>query len=126
MVALWATFVPCFLWIFLAGPYLEQIAARPRLTAALAAITSAVVGVILNLSIWFGLHVLFADVTRTRIGPLSIALPDPASLGLTALGLSVLAALLVLGLKRRLGQTLVLMAPAGLATQYASTGNWLY
>ena len=63
-LTLWVTFTPCFLWIFAGAPYLEWIASRPRLTGALAAITAAVVGVILNLSIWFGLHVLFARVDR--------------------------------------------------------------
>jgi len=118
LVALWATFVPCFLWIFLAGPYLEQIAARPRLTGALAAVTSAVVGVILNLSIWFGLHVLFATVTRTTYGPLSLPLPDPTSLAPVALGLTIMAGLLMLVAKRSMVQTLMLVALAGLAGYY--------
>lgn len=63
VLALWVTFTPCFLWIFLAGPYLDRIAGNPRLSAALRAITAAVVGVIANLSVWFALHVLFARVT---------------------------------------------------------------
>lgn len=117
-VALWATFVPCFLWIFLAGPYLEQIAARPRLSAALAGITAAVVGVIANLSVWFGLHVLFGAVVRLEDGPLSLPWPVLNSLNPTALGLTVLAGLLMLVAKRGLGQTLALMALAGLASHY--------
>ena len=121
LVALWATFVPCFLWIFLAGPYLEQIAARPRLTGALSAITSAVVGVILNLSIWFGLHVLFDTVTRTTYGPLSLPLPDPSSLDPMALGLTILAGVLMLMAKRSMVQTLMLVALAGLAGHYLAT-----
>lgn len=112
-VALWATFMPCFLWIFLAGPYLDQIAARPRLSAALQAITAAVVGVILNLSVWFALHVLFEDVTHQAIGPLSMPIPDPTSLNITALGLTILAAALMLGLKRGLGETLAVLAIIG-------------
>jgi len=116
VVTLWATFVPCFLWIFLAGPYLQQIAARPRLTAALNAITSTVVGVILNLSIWFGLHVVFGRVTRFEAGPLSLPWPDPGCLDLVALGLSLLAAVLMMAAKRGMGQTLTLMATAGLAS----------
>ena len=59
-VALWATFVPCFLWIIAGAPYIEWITKQPRLKGALAAITAAVVGVILNLAIWFALHVFFA------------------------------------------------------------------
>lgn len=118
LVALWATFVPCFLWIFLAGPYLEQIAARPRLSGALTAITAAVVGVILNLSIWFGLHVLFDTLVHLDLGPLSLPWPDPASLNLQALGLTGLAALLMLGAKRGMAQTVGLMALAGIASHF--------
>jgi len=57
----WTTFLPCFLWIFLGAPHIEQLRGNQKLTAALSAITSAVVGVILNLALWFGLHVLFPD-----------------------------------------------------------------
>ena len=58
------TFVPCFLWIFLGAPYVETLRSNRALSAALAAISAAVTGVILNLALWFGLHVLFADVGR--------------------------------------------------------------
>ncbi len=70
IVTLWMTFTPCFLWIFTGAPYIDALAYRPRLRGALAAVTAAVVGVILNLSLWFALHVIFADVTLTRFGPL--------------------------------------------------------
>ena len=66
-VALWATFAPCFLWIFAGAPYIEWITKQPRLKGALAGITAAVVGVILNLAIWFALHVFFAKVTLIEI-----------------------------------------------------------
>jgi len=75
MVTLWVTFTPCFLWIFAGAPYIDWISSQPRLTGALSAITAAVVGVILNLSIWFGLHVLFAEVNQTNWGPLTLWLP---------------------------------------------------
>ncbi len=58
LITTWATFVPCFLWIFLGAPHLEQLRGVGTLTAALSAVTAAVVGVILNLALWFGLHVL--------------------------------------------------------------------
>ena len=74
-VTLWATFAPCFLWIFAAAPYVEWINAQPRLKGALSAITAAVVGVILNLGIWFGLHVFFGTVTRIETGPLTLWTP---------------------------------------------------
>jgi len=59
LITTWVTFVPCFLWIFLGAPHIEQLRGNTRLTAALSAVTAAVVGVILNLAVWFGLHALF-------------------------------------------------------------------
>ena len=59
LVTTWATFVPCFLWIFLGGPHIEQLRGNEGLTSALSAVTAAVVGVVLNLAVWFGLHVIF-------------------------------------------------------------------
>ncbi len=97
-LALWVTFTPCFLWIFLAGPYLEKISAQPRLSAALRAITAAVVGVIGNLSVWFALHVLFDRVTPNGI--LAMPLPDWTSFNLLAFLLTALAATLMLALNR--------------------------
>ncbi len=96
-VTLWVTFVPCFIWIFAGAPYIDRIAAQPRLSGALAAITAAVVGVILNLSVWFALHVLFASVTETRVGLLSVWLPDPMSISPAAVALITLSAYLLLG-----------------------------
>lgn len=112
-VALWATFVPCFLWIFVAAPYLDHIAARPRLAAALRAITAAVVGVILNLSIWFAMHVLFTSVTTHSFGPFSITLPELGSLEPVTLALMALAALSLGWLRLGLGTTLAIMASVG-------------
>ena len=59
LITTWATFTPCFLWIFLGGPYIEQLRGNQRLTSALSAITAAIVGVVLNLAVWFALHVFF-------------------------------------------------------------------
>ncbi|PYK77441.1 MAG: chromate transporter [Verrucomicrobia bacterium] len=59
LVTTWATFTPCFLWIFLGGPYIEQLRGNSRLTSTLSAITAAIVGVVLNLAVWFALHVFF-------------------------------------------------------------------
>lgn len=80
LAALWATFAPCFLWIFAGAPFIDHLAARPRLTGALSAITAAVVGVILNLSLWFAVHVYFAEVAVLRWGPVEAILPRPDSL----------------------------------------------
>lgn len=111
IVTLWMTFVPCFLWIFTGAPYIDALAHKPRLRGALACITAAVVGVIANLSLWFALHVIFAEVTLTRFGPL----PQWQSVDLVAVGLIVLALLVHLRLAMPLPGFLALMAVAGFA-----------
>ena len=114
-VTLHVTFAPCFLWIFAGAPYLDWITSRPRLTGALSAITAAVVGVVLNLSLWFGLHVLFGRVVEPRLGPLAPALPDPRTLDPAALALTGLAAVLLLAVRMPLPAVLAICAAAGLA-----------
>ena len=94
LLALWITFTPCFLWIFLAGPYLERISAQPRLSAALTAITAAAVGVIVNLTLWFAIHILFTSVPDATL--LALPLPDWSSFDAIAAGLTALAALMML------------------------------
>jgi len=113
LVTLWVTFVPCFLWIFAGAPYIDWISAQPRLTGALSGITAAVVGVILNLSIWFGLHVLFAEVTHTNWGPLTLWLPEIATLNWRVVLLTVLCAVLLLWRHMPLGWVLALSALGG-------------
>ena len=95
-VALWATFTPCFLWIFAGAPYIEWITGQPKLRGALAAITAAVVGVILNLAVWFALHVFFRSVTQHPVGPLNLWLPDLATLDWRVVALAVLSGWLLL------------------------------
>ena len=119
VVTLWMTFAPCFLWIFVAAPYLSRITADPRLAGALAAIMAAVVGVIANLSLWFALHLLFATITPRSFGPVQLIVPDPASLNLTALGLAALSALLLLGFHRPLWQVLAASALLSVAISAA-------
>lgn len=96
VVALWATFVPCFLWIFAGAPYIEWIIAQPRLRGALSAITAAVVGVILNLAVWFALHVFFGNVALVHAGPLKLWLPDIATLDWRVVLLAGISAFLLL------------------------------
>jgi len=122
LVTLWVTFAPCFLWIFAGAPYIEWIASRPRLTGALQAITAAVVGVILNLSVWFALHVMFADLESLTAGPLSVLVPVWSSLDGTALGLTALAGGLIWGLRLDLMKVLPIMALAGLGATWALSG----
>jgi len=80
LVSLWATFMPCFLWIFAGAPYVDWIAEQPRLRSALTAITAAVVGVIFNLSLWFALHVFFREVDQYHQGPLTLWVPSLSSI----------------------------------------------
>jgi chromate transporter len=113
VVTLWMTFAPCFLWIFAGAPWMGAIAARPRLTAALAAVTAAVVGVILNLSLWFAAHVFFAQVAPIDWGPLSTIAPDPATLDARALAIAVVAGFLLFRLHLGLGLVLAVSAALG-------------
>jgi chromate transporter len=92
----WVTFVPCFLWIFLGAPHIERLRGNPWLSAALTAITAAVVGVILNLSIWFAIHVSFAEVGTWRGAGMSLPLPLLASVDIPALLLGAGAMLALL------------------------------
>lgn len=94
VVALWVTFAPCFLWIFVGAPYIEWISNQPRLRGALKAITAAVVGVILNLSIWFALHVLFSGVNRQKLGPITLWRPDLATIEWLAVALFLISGFL--------------------------------
>jgi len=114
-VTLWATFAPCFLWIFAGAPYIERLNAEPRLKSALAAVTAAVVGVILNLTVWFALQVLFGRVGEWRLGPLHVLTPDPATLNWQALVLSAVAAVLLFALHRGVLTTLAICGGAALA-----------
>ena len=118
-MTLWVTFVPCFLWIFAGAPYIDWLAGKPRLSAALSGITAAVVGVILNLSLWFALHVGFRSVGEATFGPAHLPLPDPASADRLAILLAVLASYLLLKRHWGLGKVLGLSAALGLAL-----GSW--
>ena len=115
LLTTWVTFVPCFLWIFLGAPHVERLRGNAALSGALAAISAAVVGVILNLALWFGLHVLFRSVGRLEAGPVSMPLPEFASLDPLALGLTVVAAILMLRLRMGILSTLAISAALGFA-----------
>jgi chromate transporter len=99
LLATWVTFTPCFLWIFLGAPFIERLRENRPLNAALAAITAAVVGVLLNLSIWFAIHLVFRDVHPWRGGLIAFDAPVPSSLDPWALALSLSAALAIFHFK---------------------------
>ena len=110
----WVTFVPCFLWIFLGAPHIERLRSNAALSGALTAITAAVVGVILNLAVWFGLHVLFREVGTFRWGPVTIAAPSWSSIDLVAVALSIVAAISLFRLKLGILVTLAICGGLGL------------
>ena len=110
LLATWVTFAPCFAWIFLGAPWMERLRENRALSSALTAVTAAVVGVILNLAIWFAIHVIWREVIRVDTGPLSIELPVLSSINWAAAILSACAIFAVFRLK--LGMTTVLGAAA--------------
>jgi chromate transporter len=110
----WVTFVPCFLWIFLGAPYIEHLRGNKSLSAALSAITAAVVGVILNLAVWFSLNVLFGEVNEIYIGSLRLYVPDFSSIDYASLLIAVGAFIALFRYKVSMLVTLGGAATAGL------------
>jgi len=115
VVTLWATFIPCFLWIFVGAPYIDWIGSQARLRGALTAITAAVVGVILNLSIWFALHVFFAQVSAQSYGPIVLWQPELNSLDWRVIVLALLSAILLFRFHWSISRVLVLASASGVA-----------
>jgi chromate transporter len=115
----WVTFAPSFLWIFAGAPYVEILRANRRISAALAAISATVVGVVAYVAFWFGLHVLFASVGEGQFGPLRYLTVDPASVRLDALALSAVAFVMLLVLHRGLMTTVAVMTGLGIAVRMA-------
>jgi chromate transporter len=119
LLATWVTFTPCFLWIFLGAPFIEQIRGNKALSGALSAITAAVVGVILNLAIWFAIHTVFAEVRPVRWGPLAFEAPVLSSVRVWALLLSVAAIVAMFRFKVGMIPTLVACSAAGVVLYLA-------
>ena len=113
----WVTFVPSMMWIFAGAPFIERLRSDRRLSGALAAITAAVVGVILNLSVWFALHVLFGKVTEQQTGWLRWYAFDPLTLDLKVVVLAAISAVLVFVMHRSLIELVGVMAVLGIATR---------
>jgi len=116
----WVTFVPPMLLIFAGAPFVEQLRANQRLSGALLAVTAAVVGVILNLTVWFVLHVLFAHVVEQRAGPLRWFAFDPATIDYKVCVLAVVAAILAFRFHRSLVELVLVMAALGIAVRLLS------
>ncbi|MGV7030515.1 chromate efflux transporter [Methylobacterium symbioticum] len=115
LLTTWVTFAPCFLWIFAGAPYVERLRGDRALAGALSAITASVVGVILNLAVWFALHTLFAESRPFAVGPVRFDVPVLSSLNPWALALAATAVLAVFRFKVGMVQTLAACAAAGVA-----------
>jgi chromate transporter len=129
LLTAWATFIPSFIWIFAGAPYIERLRGNRLMNAALSAITAAVVGVILNLAIWFALHVVFTRVGAFELPliahsglPLDLSLPVPdwTSLDLAAVAVAIVAAVMIFRFHQGVGRTLVVAALLGLALRTLS------
>jgi chromate transporter len=121
MITTWVTFVPCFLWIFLGAPYIEALRGNRSLSAALSAITAAVVGVILNLAVWFGLHVVFGKVDEIQTAGMTLQMPVWETMDGVALVLAAGALVAMLRLKIGMIPTLLMCATAGAVYKMALT-----
>jgi chromate transporter len=119
LLATWVTFIPCFLWIFLGAPYIERMRGNEALSGGLAAITAAVVGVVLNLAIWFAVHTLFGQVSPVRAGPIAFDLPVLASVHPWAVVLAAASLFAVFRLKAGIIPTLAASSAAGLGLYLA-------
>lgn len=119
VVTTWATFAPCFLWIFVGAPWVERLNAEPRLRSALAAVTAAVVGVILNLTVTFAVDVLSPTSVERWVGPFKIYLPDLPGFDPVAAVLTAVACAMTFWLHRNIIETLGACAALALAWRLA-------
>jgi chromate transporter len=119
LLATWCTFVPCFLWIGLGAPFIERLRDNKPLNGALAGITAAVVGVILNLAVWFALHTIFAELRPLAWGPVHLDMPVLASVNVWSLLLTLAAVVAVFRLKLGMIPVLAGSALAGLLLHLA-------
>jgi chromate transporter len=116
MLTTWVTFTPCFLWIFLGAPFVEALRGAKALAAALSGIGAAVVGVIMNLAVWFALHVLFRHVSELRISGLTLEAPALSSLNIASAALTLAAA--VAAFRFKVGMIPLLVACSAIGVVY--------
>ena len=120
LITVWVTFAPSFMFILVGAPWVERLTSNRKLAAALSGITAAVVGVILNLAVWFAIHTLFTRVTDTTFGPVTVPVPDPATFSPVV---ATIAALATIALFRfRIGMLWVLAGGAALGVVARVTG----
>jgi len=118
-LVVWVTFVPCFLFVFLGAPYVERLRTNRSLSAAMSAVSAAVVGVIANLSVYFSLHTLFDNTTHTNNGILRMTLPAWDSVSIRALVLTAFACVLVFRYKWSTVRVMLTLAVVGCAVYLA-------
>jgi chromate transporter len=99
VITVWVTFVPCFMFIFLGAPYVERLRHNVSISHALTAVGASVVGVVLNLAIWFALHTAFDVVDEISVGPITVPVPDPSTVNFSAIVIALIAATLVFRFK---------------------------
>ncbi|TIS56312.1 MAG: chromate transporter, partial [Mesorhizobium sp.] len=121
LLTTWVTFVPCFLWIFLGAPFMETMRSNKALSAALSAITAAVVGVVLNLAVWFALHVLFRQLHEAHRLGMTLDVPVFDSVNIPSLVLTLGALLAVFRFK--VGMIPVLAACSILGLLYGAASG---
>ena len=119
LLATWVTFAPCFLWIFAGAPFIESLRGSKALNGALSAVTAAVVGVILNLAIWFAIHTVFRETVPVHGYGLAFEAPRPASVDIWALALSVAAVIAIFRFKTGMLPTLAACSAAGIVLYLA-------
>jgi chromate transporter len=115
VVTTWVTYAPCFMWIFLGAPYIELLRGRPALNAALSAVTAAVVGVILNLSIWFAMRTLFGEVRDEHYGIVRLQTPEWATIDWMAVAIACAAMIAIFRTRVGMIPTLIVAAAIGMA-----------
>lgn len=118
VITTWVTYSPCFLWIFLGAPYIENLRGHKNLSAALSSITAAVVGVILNLAVWFSIHTLFPEIREFSVGPVHLSVPILESIDLKALFISMAAAVFLFRFHWNILKVLGVSVAAGLALHW--------
>jgi chromate transporter len=111
----WVTFVPCFMWIFAGGPFVERLRRNALLSAALSGVTAAVVGVIGNLGLWFAIHTLFADVKSISFAGATLEVPVLGDLRWPTLMIAMVAAMLLFRLRASILTTLGVTGALGVA-----------
>jgi chromate transporter len=118
VITTWVTFVPCFLWIFLGAPYIEKLRGNKALGSALSVITAAVVGVILNLAVWFTIHTMFGEVSDVRTLGMTLHVPVWETVNIASVAIGACAFALIFLFRLGMIPTLAICAALGLAYHY--------